>query len=183
LYSFRLLLRTTADLDGRRTAASEKAVKRPHSHYSVTETSNSKLDTSFESYFGGGVERSASSDVVRIRVPYSRDDANSNNHKPSNQDENKIRISVNHESNGGAAGDADDAGGAARERDNRASLEDSFNTALVMSKKHTNKTSKTTTKKSSSENTESTTTNTSKVQLHQWTVTEEDSVNKSVNNL
>ena len=96
--------------------------KRPKSHYSkmnsgqqTLSTSGQKLDTSFESYFG--VERSASnSDVVRIRVPYSRDDALSQLKKTNSQDmkntnttstttttsadQNKIRIRVPKNSDG-----------------------------------------------------------------------------------
>ena len=79
-----------------------KMGKRPRSHYSEMSTNQStssagvnKLDTSFESYFG--VERSASnSDVVRIKVPYSRDDALNHLKKATSQeaDHNKIRIAV-----------------------------------------------------------------------------------------
>merc|ERR1712141_300392 len=80
-------------------SSNDKLSKRPRSHYSEmnsgqTSTSGQKLDTSFESYFG--VERSASnSDVVRIRVPYSRDDALRMKKATSVQDDNKIRIAVN----------------------------------------------------------------------------------------
>ena len=99
------------------------AQKRPRSHYSemnssgqqqTLSTSGQKLDTSFESYFG--VERSASnSDVVRIKVPYSRDDALSQLKKTNSQDmkntnttsttttsadQNKIRIRVPKNSDG-----------------------------------------------------------------------------------
>lgn len=97
-----------------------------------------KLDTSFESYFG--VERSASnSDVVRIRVPYSRDDAlrsksmhreDTTNNDNNLLEENKIRISVqqsNEQSNGGAA-----------KKYHRASLEESFNKAKLTSNKNHN---------------------------------------------
>ena len=88
-----------------------KMGKRPRSHYSEMSTNQStssalgvnKLDTSFESYFG--VERSASnSDVVRIKVPYSRDDALNHLKKATSQevDQNKIRIAVPPTSNSAA---------------------------------------------------------------------------------
>merc|ERR1712203_389528 len=99
-------------------SSNDKLSKRPRSHYSEmnsgqTSTSGGqKLDTSFESYFG--VERSASnSDVVRIRVPYSRDDAlsqlkktnsqdlkNTNTTTTTTADQNKIRIRVPKNSDG-----------------------------------------------------------------------------------
>ena len=57
------------------TTSSDKLNKRPRSHLMESSSIN-RHDTSFESYFGGNVERSASnSDVVRIRVPYTREDA------------------------------------------------------------------------------------------------------------
>ena len=111
-------------------SSNDKMGKRPRSHYSemnTTSTSGGKLDTSFESYFG--VERSASnSDVVRIRVPYSRDDALNQMKKATSSqdntdttntgtDQNKIRISVPQNSNGNK-------------------LEDAFNAKLVMKKNH-----------------------------------------------
>ena len=118
----------------------DKMGKRPRSHYSelnTTSNSGGKLDTSFESYFG--VERSASnSDVVRIRVPYSRDDAlnqmkkatstQDNTDTTPNTDQNKIRISVPQNSSNG---------------NNK--LEDTFNAKLVMKNhlhNHTNSNSK-----------------------------------------
>ena len=56
------------------TTSSDKLNKRPRSHLMESSSVN-RHETSFESYFHG-VERSASnSDVVRIRVPYTREDA------------------------------------------------------------------------------------------------------------
>ena len=128
------MMRTAADIDGRRTASSHrggKVARRPRSQYSEsttgnraeanTSTSSSKLDTSFESYFG--VERSASSDVVRIRVPYgpnskeiagdvidlrkkSQNNQNTNTTKErsvKSMDSNRIRIEVSHQENGAAS--------------------------------------------------------------------------------
>ena len=62
------------DPDHLSTTSSDKLnSKRPRSHL-VESSSINRHETSFESYFG--VERSASnSDVVRIRVPYTREDA------------------------------------------------------------------------------------------------------------
>ena len=87
---FRELLKAASEL------SNTSIEKRPRSHLlePCEKSSNSKLETSFESYFG--VERSASnSDVVRIKVPYSRDDALRMKKATSLQDENKIRIAVN----------------------------------------------------------------------------------------
>ena len=101
----------------------------PHKH------SRNLHETSFESYFG--VERSASnSDVVRIRVPYSREDAMQLK-KATSQDENKIRISVNHDLNTAENGNSRTRAGSQKSGEEprnsqRASLEESFNTKLVM---------------------------------------------------
>ena len=110
------MLQSASDISPK--SSNDKLSKRPRSHYSEmnsgqTSTSGGqKLDTSFESYFG--VERSASnSDVVRIRVPYSRDDAlsqlkktnsqdlkNTNTTTTTSADQNKIRIRVPKNSDG-----------------------------------------------------------------------------------
>ena len=118
------MLQSASDISPK-SSNDKLAQKRPRSHYSEMNTnsaghqqnlstSGQKLDTSFESYFG--VERSASnSDVVRIRVPYSRDDALSQLKKTNSQDlkntnitsttttstdQNKIRIRVPKNSDG-----------------------------------------------------------------------------------
>ena len=101
--------------------------KRPRSHLLESDRGTSDVgksrnlhETSFESYFG--VERSASnSDVVRIRVPYSREDALQLK-KATSQDENKIRISVNHDQKTRQNGE------------NSENLEESFNTKLQLKK-------------------------------------------------
>lgn len=111
--SVRLMLQTAADIghngDGRRTATSE--YKRRSQHSDSPSYRTNKMDTSFESYFGGSVERSASSDVLRIRVPYCNSSSTTDHHagasrhlkvgdkQPDNfsYDGNKIRITVNHE--------------------------------------------------------------------------------------
>ena len=68
------------------SSKSSQKLRRPRSHL----VESSKLDNSFEEMHSGSVERSASnSDVVRIRVPFSREDA-----LKSAADQNKIRISV-----------------------------------------------------------------------------------------
>ena len=94
------------------TSSDKLSGKRPRSH--LVESSN-RLETSFESYFG--VERSASnSDVVRIRVPFSREDALHSMKKPSSSsavgasstlstaDQNKIRIAVQQNGSGNGSG-------------------------------------------------------------------------------
>jgi len=126
------------------TTSSDKLNKRPRSHLMESSSVN-RHETSFESYFHG-VERSASnSDVVRIRVPYTREDAlnireglNDRLHKANSQDadSNKIRISVNHDQNGSGGGGVDSSSDAGN--GNRGSLEESFNTKLVMKKKKNN---------------------------------------------
>ena len=137
VFLVRYMLQSASEIN---SSNDDKMGKRPRSHYSEmnheTSTSGGKLDTSFESYFG--VERSASnSDVVRIRVPYSRDDAlnqmkkatsTQDNTNTTNTDQNKIRISVPQNSSNG---------------NNK--LEDTFNAKLVMKNhlhNHTNSNSK-----------------------------------------
>ena len=89
------MLQSASDISPK-SSNDKLAQKRPRSHYSEMNTnsaghqqnlstSGQKLDTSFESYFG--VEQSASnSDVVRIQVPYSQDNALSQLKKTNSQD-------------------------------------------------------------------------------------------------
>jgi len=144
--SLRNMLKAASEIsyDKLSTTSSDKLNKRPRSHLMESSSVN-RHETSFESYFHG-VERSASnSDVVRIRVPYTREDAlnireglNDRLHKANSQDadSNKIRISVNHEQNGSGGGGVDSSSDAGN--GNRGSLEESFNTKLVMKKKKNN---------------------------------------------
>ena len=132
-------------------SSNDKLSKRPRSHYSEmnsgqTSTSGGqKLDTSFESYFG--VERSASnSDVVRIRVPYSRDDALSQLKKTNSQDikntnttssspdQNKIRIRVPKNSDGtsSSAEQQKQKRNNSSNNGNNGTLEHEFNSKLVL---------------------------------------------------
>ena len=134
-------------------SSNDKLSKRPRSHYSEmnsgqTSTSGGqKLDTSFESYFG--VERSASnSDVVRIRVPYSRDDALSQLKKTNSQDikntnttssspdQNKIRIRVPKNSDGTSSSAEQQKQQQKRNNSsnngNNGTLEHEFNSKLVL---------------------------------------------------
>ena len=64
----------------------------------------------------------------------------SNLQKATSQDadSNKIRISVNHDQNGGGNGNAGSISSTGGGSGNRASLEESFNTKLVMKKKKNN---------------------------------------------
>jgi len=147
--SLRNMLKAASEIsyDHLSTTSSDKLNKRPRSHLMESSSVN-RHETSFESYFHG-VERSASnSDVVRIRVPYTREDAlnireglHDRLHKANSQeaDSNKIRISVNHEQNGsGSREGVDSSSDMATGNGNRASLEESFNTKLVMKKKKNN---------------------------------------------
>lgn len=156
--SLRDMLKAASEIsyDHLSTTSSDKLNKRPRSSHLMESSSVNHHETSFESYFGqSGVERSASnSDVVRIRVPYTREDALNTReglhdrlHKANSHDiadSNKIRISVNHDQNGGGNGSggsradstgnsSGDPGSIPDQSENRASLEESFNTKLVMS--------------------------------------------------
>ena len=128
-----------------------KMGKRPRSHYSEMSTNQStssagvnKLDTSFESYFG--VERSASnSDVVRIKVPYSRDDALNHLKKATSQeaDHNKIRIAVPPTSNTAANTTTTNKIQQSKSSSNgNQMLEDALHSKLVVTNHHNHNNSK-----------------------------------------
>ena len=153
------MLQSASDISPK-SSNDKLAQKRPRSHYSEMNTnsaghqqnlstSGQKLDTSFESYFG--VERSASnSDVVRIRVPYSRDDALSQLKKTNSQDlkntntnttttstdQNKIRIRVPKNSDGTSSSAEQQKQQQKRNNSsnngNNGTLEHEFNSKLVL---------------------------------------------------